>query len=175
MGVLYDYFAADSDEHAATAVDLPGGPGGAAVQAPARRGGLFRRRQEPVEPPSAAETGFDVVSVKGIEPVVQLGTLEELLTGRPYDDIVADPRSGEAVAVRHGGELLVLTLSDTLVAALATATDSRLAEVAVPWSRTEEFWGEGDPDELTDFLRDLSALARRAQERGQRLYCWVCV
>ena len=42
----------------------------------------------------------------GIDPVVQMGIFEELLTGRAYDDIVEDPRSGHAVAERDGGEQL---------------------------------------------------------------------
>jgi hypothetical protein len=156
MGVLFDYFAADSDEQAASAIDRLGGPGAATA------------------PPAPAQT-FDTVSVKGIDPAVQMGTLEELLTARPYDDIVEQPRSGHTLAIRDGGERLVLTLTDSLTSALAEASPERLAEVAVPWSRTEEFWGGADPDTLTEILRDLAGLARRAQAGSQRLYCWVCV
>ena len=104
-----------------------------------------------------------------------MGTFEELLTGRAYDDVVQDPRSGHAVATRDGGERLVLTLTDNLVEALAQASPNRLAELAVPWSQTEEFWGEGDPRSLAAFLTSLGALAQRAGEADQRLYCWVCV
>ena len=57
----------------------------------------------------------------GIDPVVQGGTLEELLTGRPYEDIEQDPRWGQSLAVRDGGQRLVLTLTDGLVDALAAA------------------------------------------------------
>ena len=153
MGVLFDYFAADSDEQAASAIDRLGGPGAIATL--------------PAPAPS-----FDTVSVKGIDPVVQMGTLEELLTARPYDEIVAQPRSGHTLAVRDGGERLVLTLTDVLTSALAEASQERLAEVAVPWSRTEEFWGGTDPESLTHILRDLAGLARRAQASSQQLYCW---
>jgi hypothetical protein len=58
VGVLFDYFAASSDEVAAGIIDLPGGPA------------------------TGAGRSFDTVSGNGIDPVVQMGTLEALLTGR---------------------------------------------------------------------------------------------
>ncbi|MFC9693891.1 hypothetical protein ACFTSF_35385 [Kribbella sp. NPDC056951] len=146
MGVLFEYFAAKSDAEAAAVIDLVGGPG---------------------------SLEMDSLSVSGIEPVVQLGTLEALLTNHPYDEVANDPRNGHAVAVRGNGERLVLTITDSLATALARASAEDLQRVAVPWSETEEFWGTADPDVLADVLVDLAALARRAD--GNRLYCWVCV
>lgn len=113
------------------------------------------------------------VDGRGVDPVVQMGTLEELLTGQPYEEILDG--DGDVVADRDGGERIVARLSTGVAEALAGASDERLAEVAVPWSQTEEFWGEGDPDALAAFLRDLAALARDARGRGQRLYCLVTV
>jgi hypothetical protein len=156
MGVLFDYFAAASDEQAASAIDRVGGPGAETA-------------------PDASAQAFDTVSVKGIDPVVQMGRLEELLTGRPYDEIAAERRSGQPLAIRDGGERVVLALADSLTNALAEASPERLAEVAAPWSRTEEFWGSADPDMLTELLRDLAGLAGRAHASNQRLYCWICV
>lgn len=184
MGVLFDYFAAPSDEAAALTIDRVGGPGSQTVEAPApepaKRGLFGRKRSSPAAqaPKFVIDESlpvFDTVSAKGIDPVVQMGTLEELLTGRPYDEVVDDPRSGRDLASRNGGERLVLTLTDALAAALVATSAERLSEVAVPWSRTEEFWGEHDPIELAEFLRDLSALARRAAGAGHRLYCWLSV
>lgn len=182
MGVLYDYFTAPSDDAAASTIGRLGGPGSQKVMEapdaePAKRG-LFGRKRPVPEPQLAIDEClpiYETLSVKGIDPLVQLGTLEELLTGRPYDDVVADPRSGKDLASANGGELLVLTITDSLAAALANASDERLAEVAVPWSQTEEFWGQADPEELAEFLRDFASLARGAEEAGQRLYCWLCV
>jgi hypothetical protein len=77
--------------------------------------------------------------------------------------------------MRDEGERLVVRLTDTLTGALAGATDERLAEVAGPWSLTEEFWGQGDRQVLTSFRHQLRQLAHAAQERSERLYCWVCV
>ncbi|MFC5727951.1 MULTISPECIES: hypothetical protein [Nocardioides] len=175
MGVLFDYFAAPDDADAAATIDRIGGPAkpGTAAPLPARRG-LFRRSPKEVE---TVREGADYATVAdtGIDPVVQGGTLEELLTGRPYEEIEQDPRWGHSLATRDGGERQVLTLTDGLVDALAQADADRLAAVAVPWSQTEEFWGVGDPEELTSVLRALSRLAREARSRNETVYCWVCV
>ncbi|QLQ38057.1 hypothetical protein [Micromonospora robiginosa] len=151
MGILCDYFSAPTDEAAATAADVPGGPR------------------------AASDPGFEVVELKGIEPVVQLGTLEAILTGVDYDVVTRNPRQGHAVAVRHDGEVLVISLTDELRGALADAEEGRLREVAVSWSETEEFRGLAEPAILAEALVELAGLARRATARDERLYCWVCV
>ena len=143
MGVLYDYFAAPSDEVAASVID--GGP---------------------------AEHGFTTVPAKWLDPAVVMGKLEELLTGRAFDEVAVEPRSGGAVAVEHGGELMVLTVTDGLRDGLAAAGE--LADVAVRWAGIEELDGS-DADVLEDVLRQLKELAATAVEKDERLYCWVCV
>ncbi|TCC26155.1 hypothetical protein [Kribbella sindirgiensis] len=181
MGVLFDYFAAASDEEAASVIDRVGGPGSPETMvAPpeGRQRGIFGRKRRAPEPAVSAAPDlvvYDTLSVKGIDPVVQLGTLEELLTGRPYDDVVDDPRSGHHLAMRDGGERLVFTLTDPLTAALAEASDETLERVAGPWSETEEFWNAADPSDLAEFLKELAGLAQRAQAGDQKLYCWVSV
>ncbi len=146
MGVLFDYFAAPSDESAGETIDLDGGPG---------------------------QAGLAVVQTKGIDPVVQLGKLESLLTGAGYETVVANPRSGHPAAIRDEGERLVLTITDELQDALADASPEQLDAVAVPWSRIEEFSGNGRPEELAHFLGELAQLSRDALENGDRLYCRV--
>ena len=151
MGVLFDYFAAPSDERAAEIIDLGGGP---------------------------AEANIPVVQTTGIDPVVQMGTLESLLTGVDYDTVADGPRSGHIVAVRDEGERFVGTITDELQAALAEASPERLDEVVLPWSQTEEFEEdeeEADPKALAQFLAELGQLARTASANGDRIYCWVCV
>lgn len=179
MSVLFDYFSAGSDEEAATVIDRVGGPGSQAtiVQPEPTRGifGLKRRTVSPVFGTDPELVVYDTVSTKNLDPVVQLGTLEELITGKAYDDIVQDPRSGHEVAIGAGGGRLVLTLTGALTSALAAADDDILEQVAVPWSETEEFGNAADPQDLADFLKSLSRLARRADASGKRLYCWVCV
>ncbi|GLY49209.1 hypothetical protein [Lentzea sp. NBRC 102530] len=140
MGVLYDYFTAPSDDEAATVV----------------LGGPVRR--------------FPTVETKSLDPAVVMGQLEELLTGRPYDDICDDPGWGDDVAMEHGGDVLVLTVTDGLRDGLADAGD--LDGVAVRWAGIEELEGF-DPMVLAEILKDLKTLAVQAKESGQRLYCWA--
>ncbi|WP_426004553.1 hypothetical protein ACPFL9_19100 [Paenarthrobacter sp. NyZ202] len=175
MGVLFDYFSAASDEEAASVIDRVGGPGSQGTIAPPAepRRGIFGRKRPPAAVTYQEAAVFDTVSGNGIDPVVQLGTLEELLTGRSFDDVMDDPRSGQALADRDGGERLVLTLTEPLSTALSTASDDALEQVAIPWSETEEFWNAADPALLADFLKDLAGLARRSKASGQGLYCWV--
>lgn len=173
MGVLYDYFAAATDEAAASAIDRVGGPGVPAASGASPKRGFLRRRA--VEEGSLPSPAFDTVSTKGIDPVVQMGTLEELLTGRDYDSVMADERCGKDLAVRDGGERLVLTMTDSLTAALAEADEGRLAAVAEPWAQTEEFFGSATGADLLPLLRDLAALASRGRAQNYRLYCWVSV
>jgi hypothetical protein len=167
MGVLFDYFSAASDEAAADAIDLLGGPG---VPVRASDPGLAG-----VPGKTSGLPPFDTVFAKDVDPLVQLGTLEALLTGREYELIVAGSRAGHTLAIRDGGERTVVTLTDQLQAALAAADHEQLASVAVPWSQTDEFWGRGDPEDLASLLSELAALARRARDRDERMYCWVCV
>lgn len=165
MGVLYDYFIAPSDRDAASTLGRSGGPG----VAPAARRSLFGRTKGEAMP------AYVTVSDTGIDPVVQAGTLEELLTGRSYDELKSDPKWGTSVAVSDGGGNLVLNVTDALISALADSDDDRLAAVAVPWSQTEEFWGQGDPEVLGSILKDLAHLARRAKDEGHSVYCWASV
>jgi hypothetical protein len=169
MGVLFDYFSAVSDQAAASAISRPGGPG-TPPPGPRHRGWPRGRQAD-----TPAEAPFDTISVKGIDPLVQLGTLEALLTGRDYEQIVAGPRAGHVIANQDGGERLVVTLTDELQTALADADDAQLASVAVPWSQTDEFSGQGDPQVLASLLHELTELARRARIKKERMYCWVCV
>ena len=161
MGVLCDYFEAPSDAEAAATIDWVGGP-----SQPERKRSLLGR--------SRATAGFEVVDMKGIEPTVQMGTLEEILTARPFEEIL-DETLNAIVAERDGGERLVVRLTKTLQDALASASDERLREAAGRWAETDEFWGHGDPEVLAEVLAELASLARRANGKGSRLYCWVCV
>ena len=162
MGVLTDYFRAPSDEAAAATIDWDGGPSRPDVQ----KRGLLRRGKGPEPMPT--------VDMGGIEPTVQMGTLDEILTGTPFDEVLADPTAA-IIAERDGGERLVLRLSTRLQAALAAAGAERLTEAAVPWAATDEFFGQADPEELSERLIELSELARAAERLGQRMYCWLCV
>jgi hypothetical protein len=177
MGLDVAFFAAPDDEAALEAERRAGGPLGWPRLTGHRKSGLFRKE------PIVTELGpaFDGFAARGYDPVVTLGTLEELLTGRTFASITDDPRSGgspgddEGVPEDHG----VITLTDSLRDALASADDSRLAEVVGPWSQTEELqqpgWEEVTPAEHLEFMRALRDLARRAAGAGHRLYCYFAL
>lgn len=173
MGIDLAYFAARDDESALEAERRLGGPLGW-PQVTGRKAGLFRKE------PIATELGpaFDGFPARGYDPIVNLGRLEELLTGRDYEAIVEDPRSGgspgdgDQAHEDHG----VVTLTDSLRDALADADDSRLAELVGPWSQTEELqqpgWENVTQGEHLEFLWTMRGLARHAKDAGHRLYCY---
>lgn len=181
MGVMYDYFAALSDAAAAEMVMLQGGPGGRMPVSPALLEAIRAGDREAIRLAARpkvrmSDSGVLVLETKGIDPLVQMGTLEALVTGEQYDVVVSRPRAGQQVAERSQGEgPWVVTLTDQLQAALAAAPRDQIVAVAVPWSETEEFRGQGDPEILAEFLLELADLARQANLRGERLYCWICL
>lgn len=109
-----------------------------------------------------------------IEPVVTLTKLAEILSGTPYDELAADKRAATLLAQKDEYEVLVLTISDPVTAALAGATDEDLVRAAGPWSQIEEFHGSADPDQLLEVMRELGPLARQAVDGGRSLYVWWC-
>lgn len=171
MGLLCDYFVAPSDDAAAATIDRAGGPGRPAPPQPAPRRGLFRRQAEPVSAP-ADQPIYATLNGGGIEPVVQLGKLEELLTGRTFLEVLETSRVNKPLAMRDGGEVQVFKLSGALTNALAGASADDLARVAEPWAQIEEFGGWADAAVLADFLGRLAELARQSREQREGLYCW---
>lgn len=172
MGVLFDYFAAPTPDAAATTIDWMGGPSKPPAADSKARRSLFGRRANSAEP--VAPAAYRTVQDAGVDPVVQAGTLEEILTGRPFEEIL-DSHEAASIAERDGGQRLVSKVSDSLVDALAAATPESLAAAAEPWSQTEEFWGAGDPGALAELLIELANLARYARGQGDSVYCWTCV
>ena len=164
MAVLYDWFIAPSDEEAAATIDRVGGPG----KAVSARRGLFGRERTP------GLAAYPTVPTR-IDPTTMGASLETLLTGRSFEAISEEPKWAKIVAVRNQGELLVLSVLDTLVAALADASEARLIEVSVPWSQTEEFYGGANPVALAGVLKELAALSVQARNEAKPVYCWVSV
>ena len=160
--MLCDYFTAASDAQAADTIDWIGGPA-----SPPRPSGLARRSQMAARP---------TVSFPRIEPTTWMGKLEEVLTRRSLDDILQDP-TGQVIASRDGGERLIIRLTARLQDALASLDDDTVDEVAAQWAAPDEYYGTGaeDPELAAGALRDLVRLVRAGRERGETLYCWVCV
>jgi hypothetical protein len=114
---------------------------------------------------------LDAVAGKGFEPEVMLRTLQSLLTGVPYDELP----EGQLLAMEDEDGPWIMQLSEELRDALADAQPSRLPAVAEQWVRTEEFWDQAAATEVLPFLDEVTALARRARQAGERLYCWMCL
>jgi hypothetical protein len=165
MALLCDYFTAANDHSAAATIDWTGGPANAPQAESGRVGG------------SASAEGYRSVPTPGIEPVVTMGTLESLLSGRSAYDVLDEHPGGlsEEVAVRDEGERLVYRISENLQRLLAAADASQLAETARPWSQTDEFLGQGDAEILGSLLQQLSGLAQRAVSNDEQVYCWLSV
>ena len=147
MGVLFDYFRAPDASTAAAVLERLGGP------------------RDPDAPL------LDAVAGKGFEPEVMLRKLQSLLTGVPYEELP----EAELLAMEGEDGPWIVQLSEELRDALADAQASRLPAVAERWVRTEEFWDQATTAEVLPFLGEVTALARRARQAGERLYCWICL
>ncbi len=142
VGIYYDYFSAPDDQAAASAF---------------------------AEGPDDA--GFDTVCVKTIDPAVLLGQAVALLICEPVSRVTGHPRFVHLVTSSEAESTWIVTLPDEVRDAMADAPCERLAEISIPWSQAEEFYGCADPGDLADFLNELAALARRARSHDHGLYC----
>jgi hypothetical protein len=143
---LCDYFSAADDQAAVAVLQTPGGPG---------------------------QADLDVVFFKDIDPVVAIARLEAIMTDCSYEDARERPRSGQLLSTPEEGAAFVVSLTDTLTAALASASRDDLVRFAEPWSKTDELRQIGISVEFTaGVLEALAGLAQRARTSGQRLYCW---
>jgi hypothetical protein len=143
MGVLTDYFIAGSDAEAAATLKATGGP---------------------------EHVGLVTAQLKGVDPVVNLATLEEILTGTDSMAIISE---GEDPLADGGSDgPWVLRVRPSLVAALTATDPGKLPDVAADWAATEEYVGT-DPKELLGVLHDLGRIAKQSLDENKRLYCWT--
>ncbi len=143
MGVLTDYFIAGSDAEAVGTLKATGGP---------------------------QQAGLATLQLKGVDPVVNLATLEGILTGADPMGIIDEGLP----AVANGGSEgpWILRVRQSLVTALSGADPGKLPDVAADWAATEEYEGT-DPKELLDVLHDLGRLANQSLDENKSLYCWM--
>lgn len=142
---LCDYFSAADDQAAVAVLQTLGGPG---------------------------QAGLDVVLLKNVDPVVAIVQLEAVMTSCSYEEARERPRSGQLLSSPEG-ESFVISVSDTLLDALATASRDDLVRFAEPWSMTDELRQLGFSVDVTvEILEGLAELAQRAKAAGLRLYCW---
>ncbi len=179
MSVVTDYFAAGSDGVAATAADYVDGKPSLLDLTPedvAAGKALYRSSPQEATRPrvKVAGSGTLVVQSKGVDPAIALARLEEILTGRPFGEVSADPRQAALIGPIRQEEIdgrMVVSVTDTLRDALASLEASALREVARQWAIAE--FASSAEDSLTLFLTALTDLARRAVGRNERLYCCV--
>lgn len=145
MSVIFDYFLAASDAQAADVLTRPAGP-------------------------TSGSPELHAVDGAGIEPVVVLGQLEGLLTGKSFDEVLES--LGDPVAEGAGGTELVLRVSDAIGPALSALSPEQQEAVAAEWAGIEEFYGTADSGDLVDFMRRLAELAELGRNEGLNLYCW---
>jgi hypothetical protein len=113
----------------------------------------------------------DVLAVSGVEPNVTMATLEAILTGADGMKIIDQ---GNVKPIADGGPdgPWLIALRPQLHEALLTTVPDGWHAVAERWVATDELAGM-PVDVAVSFLEKLAALAGRASEHSQRLYCWV--
>ncbi|MGN9841486.1 hypothetical protein ACTMTI_25500 [Nonomuraea sp. H19] len=130
---------------------------------------------------------FDVVEITWVDPSGSLGSLVAAIKNVPFsDDFVetvtlypppegAPQTEGEWLALPEDSPYLdgpqIDELPVTARDALAQVDDSRLLEVARRWTM-EPLCPFREVDDLLDLVQELVALARRAKESNELLYCW---
>jgi hypothetical protein len=158
MGVLYDYFRA---------------PGVAEVQ----RHMATHDGGSPVRTGSGSSI-FDGVELSNIDHAVALGKLIGFALNEPWSsDLIGDrlvwPEGGEQDTEYAGPWVAVL--GDPARDVLAGIPALRVAELTGHWAGIEEFGGQVRAEDLRPIVDSLSSLAGRARERGESLFCWICI
>jgi hypothetical protein len=150
MGVLYDYFRAPDDA-------------------------VVCRHMDDHEAASPLSGDFEGIDLKGIDPSVVLGQLVGFASGRPHPvrDRLVWPAGGEPDPGHEGP--WVTALPDLTRDVLADIRPDRIPELAERWSRIEEFGGYADVGSLREDIQEIAALAGKARQQGESLYCWICL
>ena len=134
----------------------------------------FGSRQASPAPTEPLGPTLEAVQSKGILNV-QLGVLDEIVTGTPYETLES---TGVIDAiVRDNGEEgpWVSPIRRELRDALGTVDDARAGELAQQWGSSEELGATEaeDFETLEELIRDLAALARSARSSERDLYVWT--
>lgn len=151
MGVLFDYFRASGEAE-------------------------VRRHMDENDAFSPVPATFDGIELKTIDPSVILGQLVAFAIGQEWSTDLVDERliwpEGGEQDVTHQGPW-VSVLDDVTRDTLAGIPAECVPDLAERWATVEEFGGFADPEFLRDVVADLAALAARAREHGESLYCWM--
>jgi hypothetical protein len=166
VGVLFDYFRASSPDEARNLALLPGGPLGSGPR---------------------LSTGADGVSAKGMDPVVVMGRLLALILDvewstrlvRPVDVWPPGPRPQRGDHIPDDSPWAtgpwVSDLGREFRDGFADVDDFNLPWISDKWWPIEELPGVGDAMWALNTAEEFVALARRAQDSYQSIYCWACL
>src|SRR5690348_11263879 len=108
---ISDYFSATDDQAAVAVLQVPGGP---------------------------SLAGLDVVFLENFDPVAAIAQLEAIMTGCSDGEPSGRPRSGQVLSDSGGDREFVVSLTDAVTRALASASQGDLARSAELWSKTDE-------------------------------------
>lgn len=164
MGVLTDYFRAKDAASVVEALERTGG--GSPVGA------------------GAGARAFEGVEAKRVDPVVLLGQLVAAVRGCAWRlDLVEEttvwptsPKPGPKGPCDEDDPWAtgpwVSELGPEVRDLLAGVEEADVPTVAAAWVRAEELDGASAED-MRPLVEELTGLARRARDAGERLYCWV--
>ena len=133
-------------------------------------GEFFAAREDEVDETLVAEgpfERFETIEAKTISSV-SIATLGEIVGAGTYDELF--DHADEEARQSEDGESGIDAVLPELQLALGRAED--LDSVARQWAATDELADWLRPDDVADVVRELSELARRAQEEGRRLWFW---
>ncbi|WP_380281725.1 hypothetical protein [Kitasatospora purpeofusca] len=165
MGVLTDYFRAADDGAVLAAIEHA-------------EGGPLTGGPRPV---------FDGFEAKGVDPDVVLGQLIAVVRGLEWAvDLVGEtpvwpttPPPGREGPVDEDDPWAtgpwVMRLARAVRDTLADLADAEVPAVSARWAAEAEELDAADGEELRPLVEDLAALARRAREADEDLYCWTCL
>jgi hypothetical protein len=113
---------------------------------------------------------FDGIDIKGIDSV-KFTTLHELVTGRPYEELVS--KYEPTLEVSDDGPW-VFVIPDELVSRLASLPQHELREVGTRWAQTEEFrLDRWEPGLVVTALGEICELAAKAFSSQRSLFLWM--
>jgi hypothetical protein len=156
VGILFDYFSAPDRASATALQEHPDG--------------LYR---------AAAARGAEVLALKGLTPHAHVRKLVGLLSGPSYEEMFFSGIPIDLVPLpdlinSEESDVMVCELSNVMRDALADATESGLDDAGRFWATTEEFLLDGWDDELArSWAGELAALARRARDGEETIYCAI--
>ena len=114
---------------------------------------------------------FDGADLKNLDPTLILGQFVALATDRPFSvDLIETNLIWEGPSSEGPW---VIVFDDQVRDTLAGVSADRLPALTEQWATIEEFHGQIEPPHLRAVAEQLMALASRAREAGEPLFCWL--